>query len=172
MSVQYIKKQSRRQEKYRTHAQRNTRSQQLLLFQLHNHQLYLSLLLSLYQEEKDIKQLSYTEAQRDLGVYSQKCKFSSQDQPTLGESYQLTFSRSLILRCLYERHQAYISLVQCAKKPISPRTTTSNLSSPRGRYYCTSRALEKPPHRNKHFNCFLFFSSSLLFRDWQNTFSY
>ena len=59
VSVQYTRKQPRRQEKYRTHTQENMRSQQLLLFQLYNlPQLCLSLSLSLYQKGKIIKQLS------------------------------------------------------------------------------------------------------------------
>ena len=66
VSVQYTRKQPRRQEKHGTHAQENMRSQQLLLFQLYNlSQLCLSLSLSLYQEGKNVKQLSQAEAQRD-----------------------------------------------------------------------------------------------------------
>ena len=48
VSVQYARKQPRRQEKYGTHTQENMRSQQLLLFQLYNSpQLCLSLSQSL-----------------------------------------------------------------------------------------------------------------------------
>ena len=74
-------------------------------------QLCLSLSLSLYQGGKNVKQLSQAEAQRDSEVHSQKCKFFLQDQPTLEESYQLTSSRSLMLRCLHERHKADTSPV-------------------------------------------------------------
>ena len=113
VSVQYARKQPRRQEKHGTHAQENMRSQQLPLFQLYNPppQLCLSLSLSLYQEGKNVKQLSQAEAQSDSEVHSQKCKFFVQDQPTLEESYQLTPSRSLMLRCLHERHKADTSPV-------------------------------------------------------------
>ena len=112
VSVQYARKQPRRQEKHGTHAQENMRSQQLPLFQLYNPpQLCLSLSLSLYQGGKNVKQLSQAEAQRDSEVHSQKCKFFLQDQPTLEESYQLTPSRSLMLRCLHERHKADTSPV-------------------------------------------------------------
>ena len=112
VSVQYTRKQPRRQEKHRTHTQENMRSQQLPLFQLYNPpQLCLSLSLSLYQGGKNIKQLSQAEAQRDSEVHSQKCKFFLQDQPTLDKSYQLTSSRSLMLRCLHKRHKADTSPV-------------------------------------------------------------
>ena len=74
-------------------------------------QLCFSLSLSLYQEGKNVKQLSQAEAQSDSEVHSQKCKFFLQDQPTLEESYQLTPSRSLMLRCLHERHKADTSPV-------------------------------------------------------------